>query len=330
MTQNEIANNTRVATSPLTLGFIVLGATSLLGGCAGGAQWARAVPPLSSAAALRASKHCCSRQKTLFVVVTEGGTNLLGVVYGFDYNTGQLLMTLPPPPEGWNYPMGACSDSSGNVYIANHYSQTVDEYSHSGAYIFTISVPGQYPTNCAFDRSTGTLAIANFASYGFPGAGSIVIYANGKESAPLQPTDMTHPYSLAYQGNTGRLWIDGAGLAGEDQYDSYFKGAFAVVPIQGAAISYACQVMWSAQTRTMIVGDQYSFHKPITFYSVDSKGNVTGETTLDCPYQNDACGIPAATVKGPGIVVADNTNGTVKRFPYPAGGSYVINYSVPP
>ncbi|MGA8534142.1 MAG: SMP-30/gluconolactonase/LRE family protein [Candidatus Tumulicola sp.] len=162
---------------------IALGATSLLGACDGGARWMGSAPvePPSSATEAPFAANCCARQKTLFVVDTEGGANFLGAAYAFDYDTGTLLKTLKPPREAWNRPSGACSDDRGHVYIANTLLGTVDEYNHAGRYVLTISVPGQYPLNCAFDRSTGSLAIASFTSQsGEHGHGSVVIYKNGK------------------------------------------------------------------------------------------------------------------------------------------------------
>lgn len=138
---------------------------------------------------------------------------------------------------------------------------------------------------------------------------------------------MTNPYAVAYQGNTGRLWIDGEGLYGF-QYDSYYRGTFAQVKIQGGYIEEGGPVMWSAQTRTMIVGDQEAFKSP-TFYWLDAHGNVKGETTLSCSNIGGDCGIVGATVKGPDLIAADNFGDTVKRFPFPAGGESGLSYAAP-
>lgn len=86
--------------------------------------------------------------------------------------------------------------------------------------------------------------------------------------------------------------------------------------------------MWSAQTRTMIVGDEETFKSP-TLYWLDVHGNVKGETTLSCSSPGDFCDIMGATVKGPGLVAADAGGDTVKRFPFAEGGGSLLGYVAP-
>ena len=98
--------------------------------------------------------------------------------------------------------------------------------------------------------------------------------------------------------------------------------------IHGAPVGFPGTVQWSAQTKTMVVGDQDSFSAP-TFYWVDDLGNVVGRTILQCDQESDFCDIVQAAIKGSGIVGPDAISLGAARFPFSAGGAPVLNYGAP-
>ncbi len=252
------------------------------------------------------------------------GSHFTGAVFVFDYKTGKSLGTLPPPPEGWDEPQGACNDEKGDVYIVNTSVSTVDKYTHGGRYLKTISVPGQYPANCAYDRSTDTLAIGSLISES-GGLGNITFYRDKRLSKPFYPPNISAVFYLGYEGARGRLWLDGDGNSGF-AYASFAKGVFKPVKIQGATIAFPGAVIWSAKTRTMVVGDQATYSGP-TFYQVNDAGTVIGTTVTQCSQPSDYCDIPQAAIKGSGLVGPDINALATQRFAYPAGGAPERNYS---
>ncbi len=274
----------------------------------------------------RVKPNCCALQKTLSVADAFGGSSFTGAVYLFDYNTGAASGSLAPPPEGWSEVQGACSDKNGNFYFANTAMSTIDEYSHSGTYIATLSDPGQYPVGCASDRTTGNLAVSNIMDTS-GGPGSIVIYNGGVLQHTYFPPNMS-PYFLAYEGGTGILWVDGLDSSGMFQYDSFSGGLFTPVTICCVSIAFPGAVMWSGKVKSMVIGDQDTFSAP-TFYQVSDTGMITGSTVLQCTQQSDFCDIVQATIKGPGIVGADAISLGVARFAFPAGGPPILQYSAP-
>ncbi len=270
----------------------------------------------------RVKPNCCALQKTLAVTDAVGGSSFTGAVYLFDYNTGAAMGSLAPPPSGWLEPQGACTDKSGNFFVANTAVSTVEEYTHSGTYVATLADPGQFPVGCASDRTTGNLAVSNIIDVS-GGPGSIVIYNGGVLQHTYFPPNLS-PYFLAYEDGTGILWVDGLDSAGMFQYDSFSGGLFTPVTICCVSIAFPGALMWSGKVKSMVVGDQGT-----TFYQVSDTGKITGSTVLQCTQQSDFCDIVQATIKGPGIVGPDAIHLGAARFAFPAGGSPILQYSAP-
>jgi len=60
--------------------------------------------------------------------------------------------------EGGLGPDGIALDEYGNLYVAVYGSASIQVFAPDGQHIQTLSLPGQHPTNCAFDP-TGTLGL---------------------------------------------------------------------------------------------------------------------------------------------------------------------------
>jgi hypothetical protein len=271
--------------------------------------------------------NCCAYAKTLFVTDAFGGPSYTGAVYMFDFKTGALLGSVPTPPEGFLEVQGACVDKGGNVYVANTALSTIDEYSHSGAYVATLDDPNEYPVGCAYDRSTGNLAVSNIVDTS-GGPGSISIYSGGVLQNTYYPPNMSRVYFIGYEGGTGTLWLDGSDSSGFFQYDSFSGGTFTPVAITGGSIAFPGMVQWSAKTKSMNVGDQDTFSAP-TFYQVSDAGAITGATVTNCAQASDFCDIVQGTIKGSGIIGPDAILLQANKFPYPAGGASMLTYSAP-
>jgi hypothetical protein len=268
--------------------------------------------------------NCCAHVRILYVTDAFGGSSQLGAVYAFDYKSGASLGTLAQPPEGWDTVQGACGDNHGNVYFANTARSTIDEYTHGGSFVTALSDPNQYPVGCAYDKTTGNLAVDNYLSVSL-GAGSLAIYNSGVLQNTYSVPGIFKVYFNAYEGNTGTLWLDGSSSSGVFQYDSFSSGTFTPWPITGGSIRFPGGVFWSAKTRSMNVGDQFTFSAP-TFYQVSDTGAITGSTVTTCTQPSAMCDIVQPTVKGRGLVGPDVGLIQANQFPYPAGGSATLNY----
>lgn len=266
--------------------------------------------------------NCCARKKTLFVSDAFGGSSFTGTVYAFDYKTAKLLGQLPAPPEGWLEVQGACADNSGNVYFANTSLSTVEEYTHAGMYVATIDDPGQYPVMCAYDRTTGNLAVSNIISTS-GGPGSISLYHGGLLQHTYYPSNMSRVYFVGYEGTSGVLWLDGESSSGIALIDTFFNGKFKRLKISGLGgglIQIGGGLQWSAQTRVMNVGGSDASGN-VVLYWVSSSGKIVGSTIIDC----SSCGV--FFIKGPRVAFTDLETLNVLLFDYPQGGAPVAQYS---
>jgi hypothetical protein len=102
-----------------------------------------------------------------------------GDVYVFTYPQGQLVGTLSPN----TYASGECSDPAGDVFVTTNDANsvgTIYEYAHGGTEpIAALSDPG-WAVGCAFDATTGNLAVANLYNYGSPYSDTVGVYVGAK------------------------------------------------------------------------------------------------------------------------------------------------------
>jgi hypothetical protein len=251
--------------------------------------------------------NCCANKKTLFV--SDSGDN---AVQMFDFPSNKYIGQLAAPPEGFNEPQGMCSDNKGDVYLANTANETVDEFSHSGAFIRSLSDSGEYPVGCAIDRSTGNLAVSNIYSETY-GAGSIAVYKNATGTPHLYSSSaFLRIYFLSYMGKTGVLYFDGESNAYTFGYGSLSNGTVKQIDVKGATIKIPGTVAYSAITHSMNVGDQDGE----VLYQVSPTGTITGST-----YLTGAADIIQGTIKGSRFVGPDAENEAVENFAYPKGGN---------
>jgi DNA-binding beta-propeller fold protein YncE len=250
---------------------------------------------------------CCANKKTLFV--SDSGDN---AVQMFDFPSDTYIGQLSAPPEGFNEPQGMCSDNKGDVYVANTGNETVDEFSHSGTFVQSLSDSGEYPVACAFDRSTGNLAVSNIYSATYA-AGSIAVYKKATGTPQLYTSNaFLRMYFLSYMGKTGVLYFDAESSAYAFGYGSLSNGTLKSIDVKGATIKFPGTVAYSAKTRSMNVGDQDGE----VLYQISPTGTITGST-----YLTGAADIIQGTIKGSRFVGPDAENEVVENFAYPKGGN---------
>lgn len=129
-----------------------------------------------------------------------------GSLYVYTYPQGKLVGTIA----GLDGPGGLCSDSAGNVYVPQTNAQDVVVYPHGGRKpSATLLDFGGFPDGCAFDSTTGNLAVTNFATSPSQGPGNVLIYPNASGN-PTKYTDVNFNVFLfcAYDSH-GNLLVDG-------------------------------------------------------------------------------------------------------------------------
>jgi len=127
------------------------------------------------------------------------------LIYVYSYPGMKLVGQIPDT----NGELGLCSDSAGNVFVTNSFTNTIDEYTHGGTNpIATFSedpYKGAAPRGCAVDPSSGALAVANEA-----GSTQVAVFPQGSSAATYYSVDgITSSYFCVYDAR-GDLFVDGA------------------------------------------------------------------------------------------------------------------------
>jgi hypothetical protein len=134
-------------------------------------------------------------------------------VYVYSYPQEKLVGTLT----GFTRVYGLCSDSKGDVYVADAGSSQIFEYAHGGTKpIAALSDPSQFPTSCAVDPKTGNLAVTNYQSLNASGQGQIgdvAVYAHAQGTPSLYlDSRIQDPLFCGYDDKDD-LFVDGLSSA---------------------------------------------------------------------------------------------------------------------
>jgi hypothetical protein len=272
--------------------------------------------------------------KVLFV--TDAGTN---DVYLFKLSTLKHLGTIT----GFDNPQGACSDNKGNVWVANYGAGNILEYSHEGVLENTLTDSTGYPAGCAWDPTTGNLAVTNlFDASSEPGA--VLIYRHASGSPVAYRNKAQSSYYFAGYDTEGNLYFDGKNATGDFMLSELPKGAAKAYSIEiiGGTIYFPGMVEWYATGKYLIVGDQSCgdvsaaclYHLTIAHKA----GTIAGKTTVRTYKSGNLCDLVQATQDGTQVFGSDYEYGgstcsglpsTTYSWPYPAGKDPLV-YSTAP
>ncbi len=149
--------------------------------------------------------------------VSDPGTS---DVYAYAVPSLEMIGTIT----GFSQPQGECSDVKGNVWITDANAETIYELSHHGHLENELADTAGYPDACAWDPTTGNLAVMNIFGVGST-AGSVLIYAHGSQS----PTPFVNPdqyfYNFGGYDTAGNLFFDGRAADGTFDLSELPKGA---------------------------------------------------------------------------------------------------------
>jgi hypothetical protein len=216
-------------------------------------------------------------------------------------------------------PSGECVDSAGNVYVVAEVAQRIFEYAHGGTRpIATFkSASHLLPVSCAFDPTTGDLAVANLeGSYSKdPSRGDVEVYQPGQQRpAKFTASNIFSYYFLGYD-NKGNLFVDGsygrAGVGVRFEYAELPRSGNQMQPITltGGSIAFPGNVQWDGEH--IAIGDQ---DNAVIYQTQGSQ--IVGSTPL-----TGSSDIVGYFIDGGTVICPDAGNGTVEFYNYPAGGT---------
>jgi len=224
-------------------------------------------------------------------------------------------------------PLGECSDSAGNVYIADGQAQKIYEYAHGGTKaIRTLDDSPYLPEGCAVNPKTGDVAVANYGQ-GYYKTGNIAIFrrASGK---PLLYSAASYDHFVAC-GYDRRGDLLASSTFGSDPYYSDFyylpKEGVKLLPMDlpGPSRSWywssGVSVAWDG--RYWVVGSYDTLFR----YTINIKAYYVSTITLDASINEAAIYHPVEKSHSEQLVGADEsaTKPAVYYWNYPAGGSHV-------
>lgn len=266
------------------------------------------VPQTStSARALRNSSWMLAEAKRETLLYVFGGNDN---IYVYDYRppfklVGDLVT--------WS--KGMCSDTSGNVFLTQpavgNRGSSILEYAHGGTAPIATLTSNEHAYSCAFDPTSGDLAVVNVcAGYdyesGCEGIGSVEIYPHEHDGGKQYTVSGFLFYYYAGYDRKGDLFFDA------DQYE----GGAAVAELTkskqirkitlDSALDSPGGVLWSASD--LVVGDSVAGNA-YRFTVRKTGGTLVGTTRLDDGFKG------YLIVAGDRILAADTHDITIYRFP---------------
>jgi hypothetical protein len=217
---------------------------------------------------------------------------------------------------GFKRPEGMCTDKDGNVWITDTSASTITEFSHTGDKLATVSDPYGQPYSCAFDPTTGNMAVPNWN--GPSSLGNLAIFPAGSSQPSVITVPNQQTYLYAGYDPKGNLYFDG-----ESEYFDYTlfecpKGSSSCFQLTlNASMSFPGLVQWYKRGNYLAVGNDGCSPTGACIYHVNvagSSGTVVGTTDLETYANGKACGV------GQGVIAQVNGKMSVMAGDYEPQG----------
>ncbi len=257
-----------------------------------------------------------------------------------DYGASEVFifslpsMALKGTLTGFDFPEGACTDASGNIWIANTGAEEMELYSRTGTLLKTLPVSNEFPAGCAVNKSNGDLAVTNIESVSGPG--DVMVFANASGSGTAYSNPSIYEYFFAGYDPSGNLFFDGTNASRLSSYLAELPAGSSntqLINLTGGTLGTAGMVQWYKVGNYLALGDQAcggTTSSCIYWVSIaGSTGTITATTNLTNYEGGSVCdlvqGVIAADrekyVTGPDYESCGYTPTTANRWPYEAGGS---------
>lgn len=166
-------------------------------------------------------------------------------VYMYSYPAGTRVGAIT----GLLGPAGLCTDNAGHIFVTNTIGENIIEYERGHINAVTkLSDFGYNPDGCAFDPTTGNLAVANYGTPG-GGPGSVAIYAKASGSPTIYQDANFGPYFFCTYDPKGNLYVDGVSVGStKTEFAELKNGSSTFTDIAiDRAISYPGAVQWDGK-----------------------------------------------------------------------------------
>lgn len=264
-----------------------------------------------------------ARAKSSVLYVSDPGTS---DVYAYNVPSLEMIGTIT----GFSQPQGECSDAKGNVWITDANAKTIYELSHHGHLENELADTAGYPDACAWDPTTGNLAVMNIFGIGST-AGSVLIYAHGSQSAPYVNPDQ-YFYNFGGYDSAGNLFFDGRAADGTFVLSELPKGADTAhtLKVTGGVIYFPGMVEWDALKHYLVVGDQSCgnvYSSCVYAVKIGQKSaTIARRTDLRDSGGGAVCDLVQGTLFNKQIAGSDDafcgsTASATYLWPYPGGGA---------
>jgi hypothetical protein len=264
-----------------------------------------------------------ARAKTLLFVSDSGTAD----VYIYQLPSLKLAGTIT----GFSQPQGECSDNKGNVWVTDTNAQTIYELSHHGRLENELSDTTGYPAACAWDATTGDLAVMNL--FGLASTtGEVLIYPSGSKSPTSFQNASQYYYNFGGYDASGNLFFDGRDDSGNFMLSELSRGSSSAhtITLTAGTIYFPGMVQWDSKRHDLIVGDQSCGNVYSScLYSVNigkTGGTIDGSTDLSGSAGGAVCDLVQGVQFNNQIAGSDNdfcgsTLSATYLWPYPAGGT---------
>jgi hypothetical protein len=238
----------------------------------------------------------------------------------FTYPQGEFVGAFGEA-DGVSDPQGECTDSAGNVYVANKTASNILVFDGGFDPPAAMKDPGYSPLDCGIDPTTSDIAVANGLTVDSK-AGNVAVYTSlfGK------PTHYTAPnfYSYFYCGydSKGDLFVDGEDSSNYVEFAELPKGGTKFVTISvNKAPRLPGALQWDGKYLAMSdPGSKVIYRLQIR----GSQATVVGTTTFKGPAPfGDFSIVPQGRhEKNGAVLIAAGTGdvGSLYFWNYPAGG----------
>jgi hypothetical protein len=232
---------------------------------------------------------------------------------------------------GFSQPQGECSDKKGDVWVTDTNAKVIYELSHHGRLENELSDSSGFPAACAWDATTGNLAVMNLFGKAST-TGSVLIYAHGSGSPVAYTSTGQYYYNFGGYDPNGNLFFDGSDAHGNFTLSELPRGSESAytVKLSGGTIYYPGMVQWDPSKHDLIVGDQSCGNVYVScLYTVtisQNTGTIGAQINLQNSSGGQICDLVQGVEFGSQIAGSDydfcgSLPSTTYLWSYPGGGS---------
>jgi hypothetical protein len=271
---------------------------SLLSACVSSTSLPTQAPIARADATRRASKNA----------LLYSASNYYGGVTIYTFPQGQEVASFNVP----GGPSGLCSDSRGDVFIAEPYGKKVEEYAHGATSPMATFDYSPNPYGCALDNTSKYLAVAG-------GAGSVGIFDLSKKKS--KPTNYTYSgvqsFFFCTYDDQGNLFVDGTNGGGINLLLELRKGQASLRLVKlGFKMPYSATVQWDGAYLAIYAGGNNNYLKVLRVKVDNYRAKIHARVVLKSPEPFTS----QLWIQGNSIISPVNRSADLAWWSYPAGG----------